>query len=421
MANTTAPPRKRAAKKVTVTPDDFLRIERFLTGKVLIEREQEMRVLIRGTIAGVNIHMDGEGGIAKSLLLSQFAKCVTGARYFGKALQPGTPPEAVIGTYDYAAMAQGGQFKRVLEGYLPDAHIAFIDELLRSSGLMRDALMPMLNAEERQAEGNGGMIQSPLLVMVTAANTFFEPDDPYTQALADRITLMMVVEDIRADDSFKELLRRDHERKQALATGTFEQVRETITLEQLIEAQRQSQAVAPTPEWIDATAQLRRDSKGAGLTVSPRRWIELGRVCRANAWMAGRDEMIPEDLVAVEPGLWREKSQIPAARKLVQQFRGKFEQMAEERRAEAEKVFARIDAVRPQIEGTPVEEDPEQDVLVEAIKAMREVAILRKRVDSNITEAENEKRSADELRTLANEIGGLEAWATKHGLPLHQS
>jgi MoxR-like ATPase len=413
-------PKSRARTKVSVTPDDIQGIIDWLDQKVLVERQRELPVLARGTLAGVNIHQEGGGGLAKSLGLREFSKCIVGARYFGIQLMPTTPPDAVIGPYDMQRMVNEGVFERAVDGYAPTSHIVFIDELMRGSGPIRDALMPMLNAEERMAQANGGMFVTPILVMVTASNTGFDPDDAYSQAIEDRITLMQRVEDIKADDSFKELLRRHHARRIGEQDGSFEATRKTITVEQLIEAQHQVERVELMAEFLDAAAELRRKTKGEGLSVSPRRWMELCRVCRANAWMSGRDHLIPEDLVVVEDGLWRQAEHIPIARKLVQEYRGKFERMAEDRRAESDKAFARIDAIRPQVEGTPPGEDMPQEVLLEGVNAMRDVAFLKKRVLANVDEAEREKRAATDLHALVNEIATLEDWAAKHGMPVHQ-
>lgn len=405
------------AKKVKVAPDDFQRIIRFLCADVLVEREREMPVLIRGTLAGVNIHQIGGGGLAKSLGLREFAKCVTGARYFEKALQPFTPDGAVIGPYDMAEYARSGIFARNLVGYAGDAHIVFLDELLRASGAVRDACMPLMNASERHVDANGVMKKAPMLVLVTASNTWFDPDDAYSQAVEDRVTLMQLVEDIKADDSYKELIRRQQVRELAVRDGTWEQKRETIALEQLEQAQDYVARVdaAQTP-FLDACAELRRKAKGEGLIVSPRRWLELIRVCKANAWMAGRDYCIPEDLIVVEDGLWRSQEHIAIARQLVQEYRGKYERMAEERRAEAEDVFQKIEAIRSQVEGTPPGEEMVQEVLLESINQMRRVADLKSRVQSNVDEAEAEKRAANELHALLNEITALENWARQHNL-----
>lgn len=408
---------KQRTRVAKVAPADFLRIEKFLCTEVLIERDAEMRVLIRGSIAGVNVHMGGGGGLAKSLALREYARCIEGARFFEKALQPGTPPDAVIGPYDMEKFARTGAFERSLEHYLPGAHIGFVDELLRSSGLMKDALMPLLNSEERRAEGNGGMVETDIRFLVTAANTWFEPDDPYTQAIEDRMTILMHVEDLKADDSFKELLRRDHARRQATRKGTLK--RETMTLAQFEQAQIASEAVELSPEFLEAVADLRRKVREINLTVSPRRWVELVRVCRANAWLAGREHLVPEDLLSVEGGLWRSEDQIPNVRELLMEFRGKFERMAEERRAEADDMFARFEALRPKIEGVPEGEDADADVIKESVHVGRSLAQLTRRVQANIDEATNEHRDAGELHALANELDGVRKWFTKADLPIN--
>jgi MoxR-like ATPase len=414
-ATTSAKARTARQRAPKVGPDDFLRIETFLTTNVLIERDQEMRTIIRASIAGVNAHMGGAGGLAKSLALREYARCIEGARFFEKALQPGTPPDAVIGPYDMEQYANTGKFERAVEHYLPGAHIGFIDELLRSSGLMKDALMPLLNSEERRAEGNGGMIDTPLRFIVTAANTWFEPDDPYTQAIEDRITILMHIVDLKAEDSFKELIRRDHARRQANRAGSLE--RETITLAQFDAAQVAAEAVEPSASFIDAVTKLRRDCTARGLRVSPRRWIELIRVCRANAWMAGRDELVPEDLLAVEGGLWRSEDEIPQARELLLEFRGKFERMAEDRRKEADPIFSKIEAIRAPVENTPAGENVEPDTLKQAIATTRQVEDLHARIEQNLAEAAKEKAAAEDLHALANEVTAVRRWLFENGMP----
>jgi len=415
MATTTKAPARKRSASTKVTPDDFLRIERFLTTEVLIERDAEMRVLVRGSIAGVNVHMGGGGGLAKSLALREYARCIEGAKFFEKALQPGTPPDAVIGPYDMEQYANTGKFERSLEHYLPGAHIGFIDELLRSSGLMKDALMPLLNSEERRAEGNGGMVDTNIRFLVTAANTWFEPDDPYTQAIEDRMTLLMHIEDLRAEDSFKELIRRDHARRQANRAGTLK--REVMSLEQFEAAQVAAEACEPGPAFIEAITKLRRDAKARGLRVSPRRWIELIRVCRANAWLAGRGELVPEDLLAIEGGLWRSEDEIPQVRELLQEFRGKFERMAEDRRKEADPIFSKVEAIRAPVEDTPAGESIDSDTLKEAIVVTRNVDALAERLEQNLAEASTEKHAAEELHALANEVQSIRRWLLDNGLP----
>lgn len=408
-------PAKASSGAVTVEPADFERLERFITTEVLVERALEMRVLIRGSLAGVNIHEVGRPGVAKSLGLREYAKCVTGARYFEKVVHGMMPADAIIGGYDMPLFASTGKFQRVGSGYAPHAHIVFIDEVPRANGPTLDALLPMLNTQERASEQNGGMVTTPILFVVTASNTWFDAENQQAQALSDRITLMLHVEDVKSEDSFKEILRRDHERRLKIATNTVP--RETITLEQLEEAQRQVKDVRPTPEFLDAAAKLRREAAQEGLTFGPRRWVELVLVCRANAWMANRDHLIPEDLAIAEHGLWRDPDDRPLAHKLVLPFHGRFEREASAKRQEAAKPLAAVEAIRPQVEGTPPNEELDQEVLTKAISASRQIDAVKERVDKVLGEADGEKRDASALRELSNELLAVQKWFQSNGLP----
>lgn len=415
MATATAkrPARKTTAKGI-VTPADFERVIAYLNTQILVERELEMRVLVRGGLAGVNIHMIGRPGVAKSLSLRAFAGCIQGARYFEKQCHAQMPADALIGGYDPKAFVDTGDLVRNVTGKLPVAHIGFIDEVPRANGPTLDALLPILNTQERQYEKNGGLGSCDLLFVTTASNTWFDAENLQAQALADRITLMLLVDDIKSDDSFKDLLRRDHARR---IGDTNLPPREEITLEQFQDAQRQVQEVSLAPEFLDATAKLRRNCKQEGLRISPRRWVELVLVARANAWMSGRDHTIPEDLAIVEHGLWRDKDDIPVAHKLVLEFHGRFEREASTKRQEAAKPMAAVEEIRPQVEGTPPDQELEQAVLTKAIAASRQIDAVKARVDSVLAEADKEKRDAAALRELSNELLAMQMWFKQNGLP----
>lgn len=405
---------KAKPAKGIVGPEDLERVVGWLTRHVLVERELEMRVLVRGTLAGVNVHMIGEPGVAKSLALREFAKCITGARYFEKQVHGLMPADALIGGYDPKKFLDSGELVRNVLGKLPTAHIGFIDEIPRANGPTTDALLSLMNTQERQYEHNGHLAISDLRVAVTASNTWFDPENQQAQAFSDRVTLMLNVQDIQSDDSFKDLIRRDHARRTASSQIT---ARETMSLDMLDAAQEAVRQVDHSPEFLDALAKLRREAKQAGLRVSTRRWVELVLVCRANAWMSGRDHMIPEDLAIVQHGLWRDKDDIPEAMKLVLPFQGRFEREAQTKRQEAAKPIAQVEEIRPQVEGTPPEQELDQEVLTKAIAASRQIDAVKARVDVVLAEATKEKRDAAALQELSNELLAIQQWFKANSLP----
>lgn len=415
MTMTAAPP-AAAPATVQVEPDDFLRVMRYLDTQVLVERSNEIRVLFLTLLSGTNFHLNGEPGVAKSLALDEAAKCIVGAAYFKKPMNEELAPSAVLGGYDYANFMSTGDLHRKVLGMLPTAHIGFVDEIFRANGMMLDALLPIANVGERQAEIDGRMQRTPLLMLVSAANFMPDSDNARAAAYLDRVTNMLWVERVKSGDSFKEIMRRHAARVAAEANSTGIQ-RETITLEQVHEAQRQVRLVRLTPEFLDNAYDLRTKATGEGIVVSDRRWMEVFLVARANAWFAGRDFLIPEDLAVAEYGMARERDQIPSAHKLVLPFHGRFEREATEKRQEATPAIESVEEIRPLVEGTPPNEELDPDVLRKAINASRKVDAVKARVDAVLEEAEKEKRDAAKLRDLANELLALQMWFKQHNLP----
>lgn len=404
----------RAKASGAITPDDIERVVTWLTSEVLVERATEMRVLVRGLLAGVNIHFIGEPGIAKSLSVREFAKCIDGARYFEKQVHGLMPADALIGAYDPKKFLDTGELVRNVEDKVPTAHLPFIDEIPRANGPTLDALLSLMNVGERQYEHNGHLAKAACEAVITASNTFFDADNQQAQALSDRITLMLHVEDIRADESFKELIRRGARTRRDESVSE----RQTITLDALQAAKAQVREVDVTRgEFLDKLAELRRKSKTEGLRVSPRRWSELVSVCQANAWMAGREFTIPEDLVIMEHGLWRDSDDRAIAHKLVLDFHGRYEREAAKYRQEAAKSLADVEAIKPEVEGTPANEELEPEVLRKAISASRAIDAVKARVEKVLGEADKEKRDAAALRELDNELLTQQKWFKDNSLP----
>lgn len=416
-----APPRTRAAaKKVKsiVTPAEVQAVADDVASNVLVERAGEMRVLELGALAGVNVHELGPPGSAKSLGLREFSKRIVGARYFEKTINPAMPADAIVGGYDMERYAREGVFGRKVEGFLPWAHVGFVDEITRSNGPTQDALLPIFNTEERQYEADTGMKKADLRFLVTASNFMPSADDPRAGAFVDRFTLMQYIDYVKADESFMEMLERHHARRLregGLSADTYEPA--TITLEQLDAAQTEVALVALSPDFKLKYAELRRNAREEGLMVSDRRWMELGRVARASAWLAGRDFLIPEDLASIENGLWRDKEDMPTAHKLVLPFHGRFEREARQKQQEAEAPMAEWEAIRPLVEGTPPNVDLPQELLTRAINTSRKIKDVRARVEKLLDEAKREQRDAAGLRSLANTLDGTLKWFADNDLP----
>lgn len=400
-----------------MTPDDVLAVASDISTNVLVDRTAEMRVLLLGLLAGGNVHQLGPPGSAKSLGLRELAKRITGANYFEKQLSAQMPMDAVMGGYDMPRFAETGEFARNVNGKAPWAHIVNVDEIFRGNGPTIDALLSLYNSQERlyEANGDGQPRRAATLFFVSSSNHLPDADDPQFGAFVDRIGAMQWIDYVKSDESFKEILRRSDARSTAERDGSYKRV--TIGLEQLLQAQNDVAHVKLMPDFLDGYAKVRVKAREASIGISDRRWVELVSYCKASAWLAGRDFLVPNDIAVVEHGLWRERSEMATAHQLVIEFHSTFEREATQRKQEAAEWFAEWEKLRQVVEGTPPPGRLSGDVIEAATNVVRALSQVQKDTRAGLERAKAERADAAGLRELDDEIVALHKWYGACGLP----
>lgn len=411
--------KRAAAKAVAATPAEIAAIKREIREKVVVERDRELDVITLAALAGKNAHLHGPPGTAKSLGVREFSARIglpdENVPYFEKTIHPQMPADALLGSYDMEKLLGESKLERKVEGYLPGASKVMLDEIGRANGPVTDALLPLMNTTERLYEANGRMVRAPILYMVTAANFLPDPNDPYLGAFVSRFTLMCRVEYIKADESFKDMIRIN----QARARGEAKAERSVfVALDAFKAAQEQVRFVDATEdEFLEAYAQLRRAASAKGLVVDDRRWAELVDIARAAAWTAARHVCKPEDLASIEAGLWRLESEIPLAHELIRPFLSTFEKDAAKKREEAQEALDAHDRLRPVVEGTPPTEMLDRAVSEELSNTGRALHHVYQRVRESIEQAERQQSDATSLRELLAELEDWRQWRERFDLP----
>lgn len=381
----------------------------------VLERQAQKRTLLLGALAGVNVCQMGPAGTGKSLLSREFCRRITGAKFFGKTLHAMMPPDSLLGSVDVPALIKDGEYRLNVANAMPSAHVVFLDEWSRANGPSMDAMLPMLNAGERLAEGNGGMFKTPILFVVLASNFMPAPDDPQFGALVDRITLMQYIEYVKADDSFKDLIRGSRERRVAEADQAEKLV--SVTLEQFMLAQDRVMRVEFDDDFLADLAKLRRTAKNEGVGISDRAWGELVQVCQASAFLAGRTECKSTDLAACEDGLWRDDADRATARDLCLPFVSQVLRDAVDRVREAEPHLAKLTEVRPIVEGVAIGQQVPTDTMTVIQAQARALGQCVERTVALMEQAEREQVNVPELRELTVEFEATNAWLKDNFLP----
>jgi len=289
------------------TREKLLNVEEELSG-FFFERKEEIRGLLVGLLSREHVLLLGPPGAAKSELAEELCSRIFWddrgrIGYFRWLLSRTSTPEELFGPVSLRALEEDS-YRRRTKGKLPEARIAFLDEVFECNSAVLNGLLSVLN--ERLFFNDGEPTQIPLEMVVAASN---EPpaEREGLEALFDRFLLRYVVSYVREDGSFGALLRRESEAPSR---------RTRITASELLEAQEEARRVDPSGV-LPAIAALRRELSEAGIPVSDRRYAKSLKLLRANAYLEGRRGVTEEDLLLLANMLWAEPEQIPEVRKKV--------------------------------------------------------------------------------------------------------
>jgi MoxR-like ATPase len=254
-------------------------VERAKTG--LTERESLVEVLALAAVAGEHVLVVGPPGTAKSEAVRRVASEL-GGQYFEYLLGRFTEPNEVFGPIDLNKL-RAGVVEVETTGMLPEAEIAFLDEVFLGSTAILNTLLGILN--ERIFRRGSTVRACPLRLCVGATNAL--PDDVSLAAFADRFLVRVFVEPV-ADASLEDLL-------DAGWVGRGQRTSEPVgvdTIDRLRSAVAGCNVAAVRPILGTAVRRLR----SAGIQLSDRRVVRSQALIAAAAVLDGRSEASAADL-----------------------------------------------------------------------------------------------------------------------------
>jgi len=279
-------------------PREKLRRIRDELGHVFLERAELIDGALAALLTGHHLLIIGPPGTAKSMLADELCRRLEGAVYFQWLLTKFTTPEEVFGAVSLKAL-EHDEYRRVTTAKLPEAHIAFLDEVFKASSSILNALLTVMN--ERRFHNGREVVDVPLVTLFGATNEL--PEDDELQALYDRFLLRYVVAYIGEDFRFLKMLQ-----------ASPPESRTTLNLAGWKRAQTEVRAVAVPDAIYRVLADLRRELGRRQLVSSDRRYRQAIDVLRACAYLHERDHVTEDDLFFLEHVLWRDPSELAEVR-----------------------------------------------------------------------------------------------------------
>jgi MoxR-like ATPase len=299
--------------KILATLKRLNHVKRLLKD-LFVDRETAVDLLVLASVCQEHLLLIGVPGTAKTELVTRYAELVD-ARHFHYLLTRFTEPSELFGPLDLQAFQQG-TFHIRTDGMLPEAQIAFLDEVFQGSSAILNTLLTLVN--ERVFYNGSTRQRVPLLSLVGASNAL--PDDPWLQAFADRFVLRLQLE-LVPDERLEELLNQGWqlelqriETVRAPEQGT--RVLPGIKIEDLQDLHSRLVEVdlrRIQPVYADVVRELRAE----GIDLSDRRVVKGLKLIAAAALLREATVADAQDLWPLNH-FWSRPEEAEAARTVVQ-------------------------------------------------------------------------------------------------------
>ena len=304
----------------------------------LYEKDEALRLALLAAIAGESIFFLGAPGCAKSMLARRIAQAFKAdgdgsLQYFETLLNQFSTPEDVFGNISLKALngeledEQGNkkeEYRRLTENMLPEADIAFLDEIWKASPAILNTLLTIIN--ERKFH-NGSKVQDVPLKALLAASNELPAKDRGLEALYDRFIIRLPIGFIQNEDSFFDMVEgsssefelSDEIKKLQISNKNLESWKTQIDTVQLSEEAR-AVISAIRKELTVQNETLSEEEKAAGesFAIGDRRWKKIVRILKTSAFLNDRTEVDLMDCQLIEYCIWDTEKQQKKVRQIVE-------------------------------------------------------------------------------------------------------
>lgn len=258
-----------------------------------LERDELIDGTLVALLAKQHLFMLGAPGTGKSDICQAICGAIEDAKFFKLLMGKFTTPEEVFGPYRLTLLKED-RYIRNYSNKLPDAHIAFLDEIWKSSTAIGNTLLTISN--EREFHNGDEIVKVPLMSIFAASNEL--PQNDELAAMYDRFTLKYEVHPTREESSFR-----------ALFNGLKRSSLSKISLQELQQAQEKAQSLEIPNEVTQVYKEIKDACAKEGIQISDRKVVQSASAIRAFAYLMGHEAVEVEDLMILKDMLWSDPEQ----------------------------------------------------------------------------------------------------------------
>ena len=273
--------------------------------KVIVGQEQVIKKLVIAMMADGHVLLEGVPGLAKTKMVDTLSKTL-GANFCRIQFTPDLLPADIIGTKIYDNKKE----TFVTEKGPIFSNLILADEINRAPPKVQSALLEAM--QERQVSIHGGTyeIEKPFLVLATQNPIESEGTYRLPEAQIDRFALKLII-DYPSKDNEKLIIQRNTQENKPSANNI-------MSTKIILEIQKFVQKIyadEKIEEYVSSIVDASRNPKNYDLELdgiiefgaSPRASIWLILAAKANALLAGRGFVIPEDIKSIAHDVLRHR------------------------------------------------------------------------------------------------------------------
>lgn len=282
-----------------------------LMSQGLYEKEHIMAMALLSAIAGESIFLLGPPGTAKSMVARRLKLVFKGAKSFEYLMSRFSTPDEIFGPVSISKLKNEDKYERLVDGYLPNAEVVFLDEIWKASPAIQNALLTAIN--EHIFKNGSDTLHLPIKALIAASNEL-PAEDEGLEALWDRFLVRMVSNCISSEKTFYKMVRSKSIEEPIIAENLL--VDDALHLKWLaaileVEITDEICRLVTHVRKILVEQQKKEEITTLDYYISDRRWKKVFHLMQASAFLNGRNAINVTDCILLIHCLWNKVDSIP--------------------------------------------------------------------------------------------------------------